>query len=89
MTVWVPRFFHQCEVPNTSGPDIAGLVHDRLGAVAGVFDDLALLHEDQRRPVVMAVPGHDAAGLDRQLAKSQFAVLEMRRLLFEIDRTRA
>src|SRR2546430_16679048 len=24
-------------------PDLAGLVHDRIGAVAGVFDDLALL----------------------------------------------
>src|SRR2546426_9328199 len=42
-------------------PDLAGLVHDRLGAVAGVFDDLALLDEDQRGAVVMAVPGHDAA----------------------------
>jgi hypothetical protein len=32
-------------------PDLAGLVHDRLRAVAGVFDDLALLDIDQRRPV--------------------------------------
>src|SRR5947208_6747478 len=29
-------------------PDLAGLVHDRIGAVAGVFDDLALLDVDQR-----------------------------------------
>src|SRR4051794_8130653 len=68
------------------GPDVAGLVQDRLGAVAGVFDDFALLNEDQRRTVVMAVPWHDAAGLDRQLAEAQLAVLEVGRLLLEIDR---
>src|SRR6478672_9804485 len=59
------------------GPDFAGLVDDRLGAVAGVFDDLALLHEDQRRTIVMAVPRHDAAGLDRQLAEAQLAILQV------------
>src|SRR3954464_12116770 len=48
-------------------PDLAGLVQDRVGAVAGVFDDLALLDVDQRGAIVMAVPGHDTAGLDRQL----------------------
>src|SRR6266404_3677302 len=69
------------------GPDLAGLVQDRLGAVAGVFDDLALLHEDQRRTVVMAVPRHDAAGLDRQLAEAQLAILDVGGLLLEIDRT--
>src|SRR5207247_6477016 len=69
------------------GPDLAGLVQDRLGAVAGVFDDLAVLREDQRRTVVMAVPRHDAAGLDRPLAEAQLAVLQMRRLLLVISRT--
>ena len=44
-------------------------------------------NEDQGRTVVVAVPRHDAAGLDRQLAEPQFAILQMRRLLFEIDRT--
>src|SRR5438552_18874619 len=30
-------------------PDLAGLVPDRLGAVAGVFDDLGLLDEGEPR----------------------------------------
>src|SRR5206468_11290550 len=67
-------------------PDLAGLVHDRLGAVAGVFDDFALLDEDQRGTIVMAVPGHDAAGLDRQLAEAQLAIPDVGRLLLEVDR---
>src|SRR5262249_4756699 len=58
---------------------------DRIDAVGGVFDDLALLHEDQSGAVVMAVPGHDAAGLDGQLAEAQLAALDMRRLLAEVD----
>src|SRR5690349_24191046 len=49
--------------------DVAGLVRDRDLAVAGIFDDLALLHEDQRRPIIVAVPGHDAVGFDGQLAE--------------------
>src|SRR5882724_643357 len=68
------------------GPDLAGLVDDRLRAVAGVFDDLALLHIDQRRTVVMAVPRHDTTGLDRQLAKAQLAIPDVGGLLLEIDR---
>jgi hypothetical protein len=44
MTVSLPRFFHHCDV---------SLVVDRLRAVAGVFDDLALPLVDQRRTVVM------------------------------------
>src|SRR5205823_13462865 len=67
------------------GPDVAGLVHDRLGTVAGIFDYLTLLHVDQRRTVVMAVPRHDAAGLDRQLAKAQLAIPEVGRLPFGVD----
>ena len=55
------------------------------GAVAGVFDDLALGDVDQRRAVVMAVPRHDPAGLDHELAEAQLAALDLRRLLFEID----
>src|SRR3954452_8694666 len=67
------------------GADVAGLVHDRIDAVGSVFDDLALLHEDQGRAVVMAVPGHDAAGLDGQLAEAQLAAFDMRRLFAEVD----
>src|SRR5882672_4338298 len=69
------------------GSDIAGLVQNGLCAVAGVFNDLALLHKNESGPIVVAVPWHDAAGLDRQLAEAQLAVLEVRRLRFEVDRT--
>ena len=89
MTVSLPRFFHQCEVPDTSGRISPALWMIGSDAVAGVFDDLALLHVDQRWTVVMAVPRHDAAGLDRQLAEAQFAILDIGRLLLEIDRSRA
>src|SRR5262245_23614351 len=68
------------------GAYVAGLVHDRRGAVRGIFDDLALLHEDQRGTVVVAVPGHDAAGLDGQFPEAQFAILDVGRLLFQVDR---
>ena len=81
--VW---FFHQCDVPLVSGADLAGLVHDRHRAIAGVFDDLAFRHIDQRRAVVMAVPRHDAAGLDHHLAEAQLAAGDLRLLLAEIDR---
>ena len=50
------------------GPDIAGLVQNGLCAVTGVFNDLALLHKNESGPIVVAVPWHDAAGLDRELA---------------------
>src|SRR5262245_27944217 len=48
-------------------PDVAGLVHDRLGTVAGVFDDFAFRDVDDGGAVAVAVPGHDAARLDREL----------------------
>src|SRR5262249_21657861 len=66
-------------------PDVAGFVHDRIGAVAGVFDDLTLGDVDDCGAVAVAMPGHDAAGLDRELAESQLAVLDVRRLLLEVD----
>ena len=88
MTVSLPRFFHQCEVPATSGLISPGLVHDRIGAVAGIFDDLALLDEDQRGTIVMAVPGHDATRLDRQLSEAQLSIPDVGRLLLEIDRAK-
>src|SRR5262245_36374586 len=68
------------------GAYVAGLVHDRLGAVRGIFDDLALLHVDQRGPIVMAVPGHDAARLDGQFPEAQLAILDIGRLLFQVGR---
>src|SRR5205085_1782942 len=69
-------------------PDIAGLVDDRLRAVAGVLDDFALLHKDQRGTVVVAMPRNDAAGLDRQLAEAQLAILDVGGLLLEVDRAK-
>src|SRR5262249_32121506 len=66
-------------------PDVAGLVHDRIGAVAGVFDDLALGDVDDRRTVGVAVPGHDAARLDRELAKAELTLLDVGRLLPGVD----
>src|SRR5262245_8001830 len=59
-------------------PDIARLMHDRIGAVAGVFDDLALGDVDDRRTVAVAVPGHDTARFDRELAEVGDALTGMR-----------
>src|SRR6516225_9845646 len=38
--------------------DVACFVNDRFTTIAGVFDNLALGHEDQRRAIGVAVPGH-------------------------------
>jgi len=66
--------------------DIADLVHDRIDAVGGVFDDLPLLHKYQSGTIVMAMPRHDATRLDRELAEAQLAIPDVGRLLFQIDR---
>ena len=36
----------------------------------------------------MAVPGHDAAGLDHQLAEAQLAIPDIGRLFLEVDRAK-
>ena len=51
------------------GADLAGLVNDRPGAVAGIFDDFALLDEYQRWAVIVAVPGDYTARLNHELAE--------------------
>src|SRR5262245_22736534 len=66
--------------------DFAGLVNDRRRAIAGILDDLALLHENERWTVVMAVPRNDAAWFDHQLAKTQLAASDLRLFFAEIDR---
>src|SRR5690242_9738770 len=66
---------------------ITGLVHDWSRAVAGKLMDLALLDIDQRRPIGMTVPRHDATRGDRQLAKAQLMILDLGGLFAEIDRT--
>src|ERR1043165_2200749 len=68
------------------GPDLALLMQDRDRAVARIFVDLALRDEDQRRAVVVAVPRHDAAGLDGELAEAQLAALRRDVFVREIDR---
>src|SRR6516225_10585938 len=67
------------------GTNLASLVQDRRRTVAGEFVDLAFRDEDQRRAVAVAVPGHDAVGLYGELAEPQLAVLELRRLLRQVD----
>src|SRR5580704_10903047 len=68
------------------GADVAGLMRYRHFAIAGIFDDFALLDENQGGPIVMAVPGHDTAGLYGEPAKTQLAALNMGGLLAQIDR---
>ena len=68
------------------GADLAGLVNDRPGAVAGIFNDFALLDEDQSWAVIMAVPWNYAAGLNHELAESQLTVGDLCLLFAEIDR---
>src|SRR4029079_10076670 len=68
------------------GPDVAGLVEDRPGAMAGVFDDLSLLDENKCGPVVMAVPGDYSARLDDELAESQLAAGNFRHFFAQGDR---
>jgi len=40
---------------------------------------------DDRGTIAVAVPWHDAAGLDRELAEPQLAVLDVCRFLLEVD----
>jgi hypothetical protein len=68
------------------GPDLASLVMDGRSTITGVFDDLALLDENQRRTIVMAVPWHYAAGLNDELAKSQLASSDICFLFAKVDR---
>jgi hypothetical protein len=68
------------------GPDLASLVMDGPSTITGVFDDLALLDENQRRTIIMAVPWHYAAGLNDKLAKSQLAPGNICSLFAKVDR---
>ena len=52
---------------------------------ARVLDDLAGDDVDQRRPVLMAVPRHDAAGLDFELANAYQVALQRHLLIGELD----
>ena len=84
-TVLSPRFFHQCEMPlvsATTSPALCTIGTAQLLAYSSIstFDDV-----DDRRPLAVAVPGHDAAGLDHELAHAQAAILDAL-LLVHVDR---
>ena len=66
--------------------DFAGLVHDRHRTGAGVLDDRTGDDVDDRRPLGVAMPGDDSTRLNDELAEAEFVVLQVRRLLGEIDR---
>src|SRR6266576_3766134 len=66
--------------------DLALLVQDRYRALAAVFVDLALVDHDQRRTVLVAVKGHDAASLDLHVAKAKAALRQLDVFLRQIDR---
>src|SRR5690349_8162691 len=68
------------------GPDVAGLVMNRPCAIAGVFEDLALLDENKRGAVIMAVPRNYSARLDYKLAEPQLAAGNLRHLFAKVDR---
>ena len=65
--------------------DIACLVDDWNGTVAGVFDDLTFRDVNESRTVAMTVPRHNAARLDSELAQSQLPSCELHRLFFQVD----
>src|SRR4051812_47700865 len=71
--------------PVPFGANVAGLVNDRLGTIAGILDDLALGDVDERRTIVMAMPRHDSARLDNKLAEPQLAAFELCRLFLKIN----
>ena len=81
----LPVFCHQCDGQMGLARHIARLVQDRHGAVAGVLIDLARDDVDQRRPVAVAVPGHDAAGLYFEAAHAHEVALERDLFVGEID----
>ena len=70
-TVLSPRFFHQCETSGVSATTSPALCTIGTAQFDGVFDDLAFDDVDDRRPVGVAVPRHDAARLDGELAHAE------------------
>jgi hypothetical protein len=71
--------------PAGLGPDVAGVVHNRHGAVAGVFDDLTFGDVDDRGPITVTVPRDYSARLNRQLAEPKLALPDVGRLLFQVS----
>ena len=68
------------------GADVARFVDDRCRAIAGIFDDLALLDENKRGTIVVTVPGNNATRLNHELAEAKFAIGDFRFFLSKIDR---
>jgi hypothetical protein len=67
------------------GHHVACLVHDRRCAVARIFVDLAFDDVNDRRPIGVAMPGHDAVRLDGQLAHAEQASVDIEWRLRDID----
>lgn len=65
--------------------DIAGGMNDGHCAIAGVFGDAAADDIDDGGAITVAMPGHNAAGLDRKLAQAELAILHHGRFLREVD----
>src|SRR6266852_4169304 len=66
--------------------DLALLVQYRHRALAAVFVDLALDDHDQRRTVLVAVKGHDAACPDFHVAKAKAVLRQLDVFLRKVDR---
>src|SRR5882762_398368 len=89
MTVWVPRFFHQCEVPNTSGlisPALCKMGSAQLLAYSTISPCCTKMRAGRSS---WLCHGTMPPGSIVSLRKRKLAVLEVRRLLFEVDRTQS
>ena len=65
--------------------NVAGLVCNRNRAVARIFDDLAFRDVNDCGTISVAVPGHDAAWLNSELAEAKLAFFDVCRFFFKID----
>ena len=68
------------------GHDVACVMHQRHGAIARIFVDLAFDDVDDGGTVGVAVPGDDAARLDHELAHAEVATIDFERRLAHVDR---
>ena len=68
------------------GHDVARVMHQRHGAIARIFVDLAFDDVDDGGTVGVAVPGDDAARLDHELAHAEVPAIDVERRLAHVDR---
>lgn len=72
--------------PGPFGHIVSGLISHRHGAVRGIFGELAFDDIHDRGPVIVAVPGYHGTGLDPERARAEHPVLDVERLLVDLDR---